>query len=101
MSDADAILRGDRRAVARGLSLLEAPGQDAVGLLDAVWSKTGRARRIGVTGPSGVGKSTLVAALVRLFRAASRRVGVIAVDPSSAITGGALLGECNEFPRYR
>ncbi|MHC4816833.1 MAG: methylmalonyl Co-A mutase-associated GTPase MeaB [Planctomycetota bacterium] len=99
MSVADAILRGDRQALARGLSQVEALDAGAVALLDAVWSKTGRARRIGITGPPGAGKSTLVARLVRLYREAGRQVGVVAVDPSSAFTGGALLGDRHRMSR--
>ncbi len=91
--DALAILRGDRRALARGLTSVEAMGDDAARLLDVLWKKTGRARRIGITGPPGVGKSTLLTALVRLHRAAGRTVAVLAVDPSSPVTGGALLGD--------
>lgn len=99
MSVADAILRGDRQALARGLSQVETLDAGAVALLDAVWSKTGRARRIGITGPPGAGKSTLVARLVRLYREAGRQVGVVAVDPSSAFTGGALLGDRHRMSR--
>jgi len=93
MSEADAILRGERGALARGLSIVEGGGARAVELLDAISARVGRARRIGVTGPPGVGKSTLVAALVRRFRARGARVGVVAVDPSSPFHGGALLGD--------
>jgi len=92
-TDAEAILRGDRRALARGLTAVEAMGDEAHRLLDALWKETGRARRIGITGPPGVGKSTLATALVRLHRAAGKTVGVLAVDPSSPVTGGALLGD--------
>jgi len=98
MSEAEGILRGDRGALARGLSRIES-GDGAAALLDGIWKATGRARRIGVTGPPGVGKSTLVAGLVRLARAAGRTVGVIAVDPSSALTGGALLGDRHRMSR--
>jgi len=93
VTDAEAILRGDRRALARGLTCIEGMGDDARRLLDALWAKTGRARRIGITGPPGVGKSTLVTGLVRLHRAAQKSVAVLAVDPSSPLTGGALLGD--------
>ncbi|MHC4958031.1 MAG: methylmalonyl Co-A mutase-associated GTPase MeaB, partial [Planctomycetota bacterium] len=93
MNEAEAILQGDRRALARGLSRIEAGGDEAVALLDAVWFKTGRARRIGVTGPPGAGKSTLVAGLVSAAREAGQTVGVVAVDPTSPFSGGALLGD--------
>jgi LAO/AO transport system kinase len=99
MSDAEAILRGDRRALARGLTCVEAMDDDAARLLDALWPRTGRARRVGITGPPGVGKSTLAAALVRLHRAAGATVAVLAVDPSSAATGGALLGDRHRMSR--
>ncbi len=92
-TDAEAILRGDRRALAGGLTCIEGMGDDARKLLDALWAKTGRARRIGITGPPGVGKSTLATGLVRLQRAAGRTVAVLAVDPTSPLTGGALLGD--------
>jgi LAO/AO transport system kinase len=78
---------------------VEELGAEAVALLDAVWSKTGRARRIGITGPPGAGKSTLVARLVRAYREAEWQVGVVAVDPSSAFTGGALLGDRHRMSR--
>jgi LAO/AO transport system kinase len=99
MNEAEAILRGDRRALARGLSAVEAMGDEGARLLDAVWARTGRARRVGITGPPGVGKSTLVAALVRLERALGHTVAVLAVDPSSPLTGGALLGDRHRLAR--
>jgi len=99
MTVAASILSGDRRALARGLSTIEAGGPDAVALLDQVWKSTGRARRIGVTGPSGAGKSTLVAGLLGLLRAEGKTAGVIAVDPTSPFTGGALLGDRHRMTR--
>lgn len=90
---AAAVLAGDRRALARALTLVENdPGRGAA-LLAGLRAKVGRAHRVGVTGPPGAGKSTLVAALITSWRRAGRRVGVLAVDPSSAFTGGALLGD--------
>ncbi|HEX5135413.1 MAG TPA: methylmalonyl Co-A mutase-associated GTPase MeaB [Planctomycetota bacterium] len=91
--DAEAILRGDRRALGKGLTCMEAMDDEALRLLDALWERTGRARRVGITGPPGVGKSTLVSGLIRAYRALGRSVGVLAVDPSSTVTGGALLGD--------
>jgi LAO/AO transport system kinase len=84
---------GDRRALARAMTLVEdgAPGSEA--LLRAVFPHTGRAHRVGVTGPPGAGKSTLVERLAVAARAAGRTVGIVAVDPSSPFTGGALLGD--------
>lgn len=90
---AKGIVAGDRRALARGLSLVEAGAADGAALLDAVRSRLGRARRLGVTGPPGAGKSSLVNALVREARAAGVEVAVLAVDPSSPFSGGALLGD--------
>ncbi len=94
MTDAElvaAVRAGDRRAVARALSAVErSPGGD---LAAGLYRHTGRAHVVGVTGPPGAGKSTLVAALTQAWRAAGRTVGVVAVDPSSPYTGGALLGD--------
>ncbi|MEK0084825.1 methylmalonyl Co-A mutase-associated GTPase MeaB [Benzoatithermus flavus] len=85
---------GGKAALARALALIEAaPGAEAtLELLDAAWGAS-RAEVIGLTGPPGVGKSTLVSALVRAWRARGRTVGVVAVDPSSKRTKGALLGD--------
>lgn len=84
---------GDRRSLARLISMVENadPGADAC--LAEIYGRTGKAYRIGVTGPPGAGKSTLIDALVGELRAADRRVGVVAVDPTSPFTGGALLGD--------
>jgi LAO/AO transport system kinase len=86
--------QGGKAALARALALIEtAPQAEAtLALLDAAWASP-RAEVIGLTGPPGVGKSTLASALVRAWRAAGRTVGVIAVDPSSRRTRGALLGD--------
>jgi LAO/AO transport system kinase len=84
---------GDRRALARAISLVENGDPLAYELVSDLYPETGRAYAVGVTGPPGVGKSTLIAALVRLVRAAERTVGVISVDPSSPFTQGALLGD--------
>lgn len=90
---AEGVLKGDELALARAISTVEdeAPGFEA--LLDAVHERMGGARRVGITGPPGAGKSTLTAALARRYREAGQRVGVIAVDPTSPFTGGALLGD--------
>jgi LAO/AO transport system kinase len=94
---ADALLAGlrsgDRRALARAISLVENGDLLAAELVRATYPETGRAEVIGMTGPPGVGKSSLVSALVRLVRGEGRTIGVISVDPSSPFTAGALLGD--------
>jgi LAO/AO transport system kinase len=84
---------GDRRALARAISLVEDGDPLAYELIRELYPDTGRGYAIGVTGPPGVGKSTLISALVRLVREEGRSVGVISVDPSSPFTKGALLGD--------
>ena len=84
---------GDRRAIARAISLVEDEDTGAVELMAALWPHVGGAAVIGITGPPGVGKSTLVGALVGEVRRAGKTVGVIAVDPSSPFTQGAVLGD--------
>ena len=96
MSADDVLLRlqgPDRRALPRLASLVENEDPSGLEALDALFPLSGRAHVIGVTGPPGAGKSTLVAALLGCIRAAGRRVAVIAVDPSSPISGGAVLGD--------
>jgi LAO/AO transport system kinase len=84
---------GDRRAASRLISLVENGGPDAEEALHQLYPRLGQAPRLGLTGPPGVGKSTLVDALVRHHRRQERRVGVVAVDPTSPFTGGAVLGD--------
>ena len=84
---------GDRRALARLISALERGGPDALALLEMLYPHTGDGYVIGVTGPPGSGKSTLVGRLTALYRAEGREVGVLAVDPTSPYTGGAVLGD--------
>jgi LAO/AO transport system kinase len=90
---AEAVLQGSPQAVARLISLVESHTEEAVPELRALYPHTGRASVVGVTGPPGAGKSTLVNALVRAIRAGNRRVGVVAIDPTSPFTGGAILGD--------
>jgi len=90
---ARAIVAGDRRALARAISAVENGDPTALPIVRALYPRTGRARVVGLTGPLGVGKSSLVNALVQLVRAEGRTVGVVAVDPSSPFSGGSVLGD--------
>ncbi len=87
------LLSGSRRALARTISQVEDCADGAHALLAALYGHTGRAHVIGITGAPGTGKSTLVNALARTYRATGLTVGVIAVDPTSPFSGGALLGD--------
>jgi LAO/AO transport system kinase len=87
------LLAGDRRALARMITLIENDVPHVQNYLAELHPHTGRAQIIGVTGAPGAGKSTLVTRLVREFRKRELRVGVIAVDPSSPFSGGAILGD--------
>ncbi len=86
-------LSGDRRALARLISQVENETANASLLLDKIYYRTGHAYRIGITGPPGAGKSTIVDQLARRYRQQQRTVGIIAVDPTSPFSGGALLGD--------
>jgi len=89
----EAVLRGSYRALAQAVSLVEREDPQAERLLAEIYAATGRARIVGITGSPGAGKSTLVAALARHYRKQQKRVGIIAVDPTSPFTGGAILGD--------
>jgi LAO/AO transport system kinase len=89
----EGVRSGDRRALARAITLVESSDPLAYDLIRDLYPETGRAYAIGVTGPPGVGKSSLVSALVRHVREGDATVGVITVDPSSPFTKGALLGD--------
>jgi len=89
----DALRAGDKRALARTITLVENGDPLAYDVVADVYPHTGRAYAVGLTGPPGVGKSSLVSALVGLVRAEQSEVGVISVDPSSPFTQGALLGD--------
>ncbi len=87
------LLDGDRRALARGISLVEDDRPEGWELVREVYPHTGAAAVVGFTGPPGVGKSTLIGALTKARREAGRTVGVLSIDPSSPFTHGALLGD--------
>jgi len=89
----DALRAGDRRALARAITLVENGDPLAYQVVSDVYPSTGGAHAVGLTGPPGVGKSSLVSALVRRVREDGRKVGVVSVDPSSPFTHGALLGD--------
>ena len=89
----DRLIAGEKRALARAISLIENGDEEGARLVSAVYPRTGSARIVGFTGPPGVGKSTLIGALVRTLRERGRRVGVLSIDPSSPFTRGALLGD--------
>jgi LAO/AO transport system kinase len=90
---ADGVRAGDTRALARAITLVENSDPLAYELVSDVYPETGNAYMVGVTGPPGVGKSSLIAALIRLVREQGRTLGVISVDPSSPFSKGALLGD--------
>ena len=89
----DRVLHGERRAMARCITLIEGQHPTAWEIVTALYPHTGRAQIIGITGPPGTGKSTLVNGLARAYRQRGVSVGIIAVDPTSPFTGGALLGD--------
>ena len=93
MDLADAVVGGDPRAIARAISMVEDGAPELAELSAALFPRTGRAWTVGLTGSPGVGKSTLAAALVGQARGRGERVAVLAIDPTSPFTGGALLGD--------
>jgi LAO/AO transport system kinase len=87
------VLEGDPRAIARAISLVEDESPAGAEIVRQVFTRSGHGYLVGVTGPPGVGKSTLVDRLIAAFRAGGQTVGVVAVDPTSPFTGGAILGD--------
>jgi len=90
---ASRVVRGDHRSLAKAISIVEAGGEPCRNLIRQLYPRTGHAFTVGITGPTGTGKSTLVDKTIQEYRARGRKVGVLAIDPSSAFTGGAVLGD--------
>lgn len=89
----EGLYKKDKRSIARLISIVESESDLSSGYLEAVHNKTGRAYRIGITGPPGAGKSTITNQISKVFLSQSKSVAIIAVDPTSPFTGGALLGD--------
>src|SRR5262245_37385129 len=87
------VTQGDMRAVARAISKVEDNARDASELMKKIFPHTGRGLVIGITGAPGAGKSSLVDKLALFYRLQKERVGIVAVDPSSPFSGGAILGD--------
>ncbi|MEM3770547.1 MAG: methylmalonyl Co-A mutase-associated GTPase MeaB [Candidatus Bathyarchaeia archaeon] len=90
---AKGVLAGDKRGIAKAITMAENSPEEAQSLIAAVYPHTGKAHIIGLTGPGGSGKSTLIEKMIREYRRKGKTVGVIAVDPTSPFTGGAFLGD--------
>ena len=87
------LLAGDRRALAQVISKIEREDEETAGIIAEIYPETGDALTVGFTGPPGVGKSSIIAKLIELYRQEDRRVGVVSVDPSSPFSKGAILGD--------
>jgi LAO/AO transport system kinase len=100
MNLANKVLKGDVGAAARLITLIEDESPEALDALEELYPHTGKAYIVGVTGAPGVGKSTLADCLIDIFRKQGKTIGVIAIDPTSALTGGALLGDRIRMQRH-
>lgn len=96
----EGIGRGEVRAIARAATLIENRAPEALPLLRELYARSGRARTLGITGPPGAGKSTLTSSLAARFRQLGHRVAVVAVDPTSPFSGGAILGDRIRMQRH-
>jgi len=100
MSLTEAILSGDSRAMARAMTLIENETSSAREILKALFHRTGRALVVGITGSPGSGKSTLVDSLTQEYRSQGKKVGIIAVDPTSPFSGGAIMADRVRMSRH-
>jgi LAO/AO transport system kinase len=89
----DGLLKGDRRSLARAISIVDNDEPESRQIIREIFARTGKARTVGFTGPGGAGKSSLVGGLIPHFQTLGYKVAVLAVDPTSPITGGAILGD--------
>jgi len=90
---AQGVLAGDRRSIAKAITIIENNTSEAQKLISSIYPRTGKAHVVGLTGPGGSGKSTLIEKIVREYRRKDKKVGIVAVDPTSPFSGGAFLGD--------
>jgi LAO/AO transport system kinase len=96
----ESMRKGDRRSLSRLLSYVEAQDENAFKILQQIWNYTGKGLSVGITGPAGAGKSTTIDQLIRKLRDRNKKVGILAVDPTSPFTGGAVLGDRVRMQRH-